>query len=435
MNRIHGHSDSVRRPGVLVPSETRSPLEPNRPPLKVLFLSACTGRGGAGNSLYYICKYLDRALIEPLVVLPNEGVIGSKLQALGISTVFAPRLRERFHELRLSRANPLTMALSYVLNAWDSVLFTLQLARMARRRRIDVIHCNHMMVKVMGVVAGALAGCSVVLHTRTIYGTPVERYLYLSFARLPHVRRIVAVSEAAAANFGELSEKVRVIHNGVPLDELEPSRNPGFLARELGLEPGTRIVGFVGRLVEWKGIDVFFRAAEILSKLRDDVVFVVVGDVPVGSTHRTLEGYRRDVRDRGLTETVVFTGFRKDAHDLIRELDVLVVPSIRPDPCPRVVLEGLAMGTPVVGSASGGIAETIRDGRTGLLVEPGNPRDLVRQLQRILQDRDLAEGISRQARAEARERFSAEGVSRRVQDVLLEAGGGASPRGTPGRNP
>jgi glycosyltransferase involved in cell wall biosynthesis len=162
------------------------------------------------------------------------------------------------------------------------------------------------------------------------------------------------------------------------------------------------------------------------------VAFVVVGDLPVGSTHETLDGYRAEAASRGLEGRLFFTGFRDDAAAIVGELAVLAVPSIRPDPCPRVVLEGLGKGTPVVGSASGGIAETIRDGETGLLARPGDATDLVRQIERILDDRELAARIGEAGRRAAREEFSAESVSRRVQDVLWEAarrGGGEERQG------
>lgn len=395
--------------------------ETNRP-LRVLFLTACTGRGGAGKSLYYLCKYLDRSRVEPLVVMPESGKIGGKLDALGIPTVIASRLRERTFELRFARANPATKLLSFLMNLWDSALFPLELSRIARRRDADVIYCNHMMVKIMGIVTGLLTRTPVVLHTRTIYGNPLERYLYLSFAALPHVRRIVAVSDAAAANFREISEKVRVIRNGIPVEEIGFREKGGRLEKAVSFPPGTALVGFVGRLVDWKGIDVFLEAAERLLESRDDVAFVVLGDVPVGSTHATLDDYRRYVRERGMAERVELLGFKENATEYVRDFRVLVVPSVRPDPCPRTVLEGMAVGTPIIGSASGGIREVLHHDVTGLLVRPGRADDIVEQVERILDDPELAEDIAARARQAVEEDFNAEGVSRRIQTILEEVG-------------
>jgi glycosyltransferase involved in cell wall biosynthesis len=390
-------------------------------PRRVLFLTACTGKGGAGNSLALLLRHLDRSRIEPVVVMPNQGIIGERLHRLGIRTVYAPRLRERTWEMRFRTSNVLTRGLSALWNLSDSMIFTFQLAGLARRLECELIYANHMMVKTMAVMAGALSGRRVVLHTRTIYANALERWLYTAFAALPHVKRIVAVSNASAANFRAIPHKVRVVHNGVPLDELPDRATWGTLRRELGIPAEAKVVGFVGRLVAWKGVDVFLDAAVRLASADPSVRFVVVGDAPVGSTARSLDGFRAEAESRGLGGRISFTGFRKDAAACVLDFDVLVTPSVRPDPCPRVVLEALAVGTPVVGSASGGIAETVQDGVTGFLARPGDAADVATKVGRILADPALARALGDEAaRAMARD-YSAESVAARIQAIVLEA--------------
>jgi len=390
-------------------------------PRRVLFVTACTGKGGAGNSLLLLLRHLDRSRIEPVVVMPNEGIIGARLRALGIPTVFAPRLRERTWEMRFRRANAVTRVLSGLWNLADGVVFTFQLAGLARRHHCELIYANHMMVKIMCVLAGALSGRRVVLHTRTIYANAAERWLYTAFAALPHVRRIVAVSRASAANFRALPDRVRVVHNGVPLDELPDLATRGTLRRELGIPADAHVVGFVGRLAAWKGLDVFLDAAVRLAAAHPSARFVVVGEPPVGATARTLDDFRAGAARRGLEGRVWFTGFRRDAAACVLDFDVLVVPSVRPDPCPRVVLEALAVGTPVVGSASGGIAETVEDGVTGFLATPGDAADVAAKVGRILADPALASTLGEAAvRAMARD-YAAGSVAERIQGVIEEA--------------
>ena len=395
----------------------KSPSAPRR----VLFVTACTGKGGAGNSLLLMLRHLDRDRIEPVVVMPNEGIIGGRLRALGIHTVLAPRLRERYSELRFRRNSALTRALSIVWNAWDSAVFTLQLRGLVRRLGCDLVYGNHMMVKIMAVVAGALSGRPVVLHTRTIYTVAAGRWLFTAFAALPHVKRIVAVSQASAANFRAIPHKVRVVHNGVPLDELADRSRQGALRAELGISADARVVGFVGRLVTWKGIDVFLDAAGALAASDPSVRFVVVGDAPVGSMARSLDDFRAEARRRGLEGRIAFTGFRRDAAACVLDFDVLVVPSTLPDPCPRVVLEAMAVGTPVVGSASGGIAETVKDGVTGLLAAPGDAADVAAKVGRILADPTLAAALGREAAREVEREHDAVRVAARIQAIVLEA--------------
>lgn len=384
-------------------------------------MTACTGKGGAGHSLFYICNYIDRDVVEPLVVMPSDGVIGPKLREIGVSVLLRRCLRERFYELRFRRNNFLTRALSYLWNAWDSLIFVFQLASIARQHAVDAIYCNHMMVKIMGTLAGVLSGRPVILHCRTIYSNFLERSLYVSAAALPHVRRIIAVSDAAAANFRALSNKVRVVRNGVPLEGLSEAASSRDVRKDFGIPESSSVVGFVGRLVPWKGIDLLLDAAETLVRKRPDLILLLVGDVPVGSTRASLDDYRADASARGLEGRVLFAGFQPNPSPFLCTFDTLVVPSISADPCPRVVVEAMALGTPVIGSDAGGIPEVIEHEVSGLLVRPRNAGDIVAQVGRILDDAELRDRIIAEADRRVRRDYDAAHVAKRIQGVLLEA--------------
>src|SRR5215510_10771769 len=94
-------------------------------PLKTLFLSSCVRGGGAGYSLYYLLKHLDRGVIEPLVVVPDQGIF-----------------RERF-----ARNNRATAALSYAWNLGDSAWLIPALAKIIKQHDVELVYCNNMMVK------------------------------------------------------------------------------------------------------------------------------------------------------------------------------------------------------------------------------------------------------------------------------------------------
>ena len=339
------------------------------------------------------------------------------------ASLLEPRLRERFHELRFRRANPVTVALSYTLNVADSILFIFRLARLVREHRADAIYGNHMMVKIVAAVAGVFSKRPVLLHCRTIYSSALERWLYVSFASLPSVRRIVAVSDASASNFRAISEKVRVVRNGVPLEELAESAEGPDPRAELGIGPDRCVIGFVGRLVHWKGVDVVLDAAAQLNRERDDLTFVLVGDVPVGSTHASLEDYRAAAKERGLDGRVFFTGFVASPARWVRSFDALLVPSVSPDPCPRVVIEAMALGTPVIGTDHGGIPEVIEHETSGLLVPPGDVGALSAAVGRLADDAVLRRDISEEAVRKVRRDHGAREVAERIQAQIVEVVG------------
>jgi glycosyltransferase involved in cell wall biosynthesis len=119
--------------------------------------------------------------------------------------------------------------------------------------------------------------------------------------------------------------------------------------------------------------------------------------------------YEAEVRGRikacGLGEEVIVTGFLPNPFPVVRALDVLVHPARR-DPFPLALLEGMALGRPIVASAVGGIPEMLVDGETGLLVPPDDPVALADALLAMLRDPERRVRIGLAARAELERRFS-----------------------------
>lgn len=395
-------------------------LTQHKKAIKVLFLTGCTGRGGAGHSLYYILKYLDRSRIEPLVIMPCEGVIGKRLKANGIRTIIAPRLRERFYEIRFKKRNPMTVALSILINLYDSLVFTSDLTKIIDKEGVELVYCNHMMVKVLGAVAGLLKGRPVIFHCRTIYSNLLERLFYVGFAALPNVKKIITVSRAAARNFDLLRHKVCVVPNGVDFDDHNPKMIKRQLRKQYQIPESAVIIGYVGRIVRWKGIDVFLKVAKKFAAIHKDTVFVVIGDYPAGSSKDGLVSNDSGRSKDGFANRVLFTGFKEDVRPYLKDLDIVVVPSISPDPCPRTVIEAMAFGIPIVGSALGGIQETIQHEHTGLLAEPGNVSDVTSKLLTIFENRALGRRLGVQARKTVFERYNAASVSARIQDIIFK---------------
>jgi glycosyltransferase involved in cell wall biosynthesis len=157
-------------------------------------------------------------------------------------------------------------------------------------------------------------------------------------------------------------------------------------------------IGVVGNIKAWKGQDVLIRALPLLPcSIRWKCL--VVGSVSTTSPNcvayqRLLEDL---VRDFGLTDRVVFTGYRSDVPALMSALDIVVHTSVAPEPFGLVILEGMALAKPVVCSAHGGPVEIVEDGVSGFLVPPGDPEALSARLTTLLVSREFREQIGRAA--------------------------------------
>ena len=244
------------------------------------------------------------------------------------------------------------------------------------------------------------------------------------------VRRSAAVVAASAIELGELRRfykadpaRVAVIPCGVDPEVFHPVRQAD--AREkLARDQCERLILFVGRIEQIKGIDVLLRAMALLffrrPDLRSEVCLLVVGGAldpgdEAPETEKILE-LRRLVHEHRMEANVSFVGSR-DQEDLAlyyAAADLCAVPSLT-ESFGLVALEAMACGTPVVGTRVGGLQTVITDGESGLLVPAGDYEALAEAIARVLTDARLRMHLAHGARDRA-EHFT----WRRVGDRMVE---------------
>ena len=129
------------------------------------------------------------------------------------------------------------------------------------------------------------------------------------------------------------------------------------------------------------------------------------------------------ISSAGLGDVTTLTGDTHDPASVFAALDIVVVPSIQPEPFGCVVIEAMAAGTPVIGSRCGGIAEQIVDGESGLLFCPGDAEDLAEALHRMLIDPELREHAATEGRRRVRNKFALESTYRTMAALFDNVAG------------
>jgi glycosyltransferase involved in cell wall biosynthesis len=411
--------------------------------IRVLFVNDTARNGGPGRSLYYILRFLDPEVIHRAVVLPRPGVISELLTGIhGRARVvdelhFVRRLVEnpiepwsRAMVRRDFEAPGLLRGVRLAGNVARGALAVTEIARIVKRGRFDLVYCNGTNADFAGGAVARITGVPALWHVRYASLPAPVRGVHDRLAASRGVARILCVSRASAALFPHVPEKVTVLHNGLDVEELAPSRVPPVLRQELGIAAGTVVFGSHGRILRRKGYVEMIRAAETMldsmsADERGRTAFVVLGDTPEDFATDHLAECKALVRELALEHKVHFLGFRRDVLPYVSAFDVTVVPSVYPDPLPRAVLEAMALGKPVVAFDVGGVAEMVTDGETGALVRGARPDvpGLAAAMLRYARDPALRARHGARARERVVRDFDAVAQARKIQGEIVSVVG------------
>ena len=199
--------------------------------------------------------------------------------------------------------------------------------------------------------------------------------------------------------------RLRVVHTVPPL---EPATSEDVeKARKMLSLGDRRVVLYVGKLSPGKGVADLVKAARQLAPACPDVLFVLVGEGDVDAPDEPF------IRRLGPLPN-------RDVRALYPLADVVVVPSVIPDALSRVILEAMSAGRPVVATRVGGTPELVLDGKTGFLVERGDPRGLADALRTLLRDHALRDALGAAARRHLESLAGAGGSVDRLLEVYAE---------------
>jgi glycosyltransferase involved in cell wall biosynthesis len=377
--------------------------------LRVMFFDHVGSLSGAEVAMLNLIRHFDFDVIEPVVVLGEDGPLADRLRA--VAEVHILPMRE---SVRRARKDDLgARSLVSVAAIRETLSYVWKLRRFIRQHKVDLLHTNSLKSDVIGSFAAKLAGTTVVWHVRDRI-TP--DYLPAKVARafrwlsgwLPDL--IIADSRAVALTLSEKpSPKIHVVHEGTPHEEFARHK-PADTETEMRQR---QIVGLVGRISFWKGQDIFIRAAGRLRRKYPQAEFRIVGAALFDEAEFE-NGLHQLATELEMGDSLVFTGFRHDIQQAISELDVLVHASTRPEPFGQVIIEGMAAGKPVIATNAGGVPEIIEDGVTGLLVPMSDASAMADAIDRLLSDPAGSRAMGLRGQIHVAENFSIEKTVRGV---------------------
>jgi glycosyltransferase involved in cell wall biosynthesis len=370
-----------------------------RRPFRILELLATSSPDGGPKHVWDLVRHLPKDEFEPVIAAPRDGVLFDRFRDLGLRVVEFPRLR---------------------LGGRHFLLAT----RLISRWGIDIVHTHG---KGPGLYGRLAARWSRVPAVHTFHGvhysaySPLGQRIYLTLerrlSRSTHTIINVSASQHAEALGLRLfrPEQGVAIVNGVDLDEIERRIVQSTVRREtLGLTPDNIVIGNVSRFDPVKQIDLLVDILQLLKPRFPHLILVLVGG---GQEEQRI---RRAVFERGLQQSVIFTGSLPDALNMYPVFDLYIAPS-RKEGLPLSQVEAMAAGLPVVATDVPGHRDVVVHGETGMLVPPGDTGALAEAVASLVSDPARRKAMGESGRWRAHKEFDVRGMVEATAQVYRQA--------------
>jgi glycosyltransferase involved in cell wall biosynthesis len=351
--------------------------------MKILHLRASNFYGGPERQLHYHARLARQS--------EYEITVGSFLEN-GREPEF----------LRIIGSDGIRTVCFDVSNAYD-ISATAKLRNFLKSNGFNILATHDYRTHFWGFLATRGTGVRWLAFSRgwTLDNIRVRLFHWIDKIIIRFADHIVAVSRAQKIKLERLlvpSSKISVAPNALEISAFEKLR-PDNLKIRFGFPDTAIVIISGGRFSREKGQEFLIRVAELAIKADDSLRFVIFGDGP------DLEKIRARISSSGLNDKIICPGFEKEIGSAIRGADLLVNPSMS-EGMPNIVLEAMALGTPVIATAVGGVPEIIENRNNGILIKYGDSDDLLKAILTLAGNSALRQKIAESAISTINNSFS-----------------------------
>ena len=316
----------------------------------------------------------------------------------------------------------------FIGNKYD-IKSILKLCKLLKKNSIDLIHTHNRREDLMGAICAKLINITAVttIHDRINMDQNGNKVVSFGSSVYHFILRncfdaLITVSKATyddILSYAKVKkDKVYHVINGLDLKRVVPSMDKDSMKEKIGLDKTKKIIGFVARIRNSsfgkKGILYLIDAAVEVVKHYPDVQFVVSGE-----DDEAAEILKKICKEKKISDYFVFLGYRKNIIDIMQCFDMLICPSLF-EGLPRVVLESMALGVPVIGSNVDGIPEVIDDGKCGYLVPPKDVSALADRILSLLKDEKKLSEFGKNSVTKIKTEFKAEISAEKTEQIYCK---------------
>lgn len=383
--------------------------------MNILVLHVVSDMYGSSKVLLQAVTALNARGHKVCVVVSEKGPLTDALELEGIETkiIRLGILRRRYLNVLglVNRAGVLTTA-----------FFALK--KLCKQNQIDIIYTNTAPV-IIGGILSKFTGIKNVWHLHEILEPSSFMHRFFGWIINATAQKVIVVSDAVYNNWAgpiDASKMVKV-YNGFEASDINVNVNVGAnaslpLREQLNLNNNTVLVGMVGRVNLFKGQSYFIQIAAAAKAAGLNCHFVMAGDAYKGYEYLYPQ-LESQITTLGLQNTITNLYYQPNAAALIHQLDIFVLPSIKPDPFPVVTLESMGAAKPVIATRQGGAQEQIEDSVTGFLVPINDAKAVVEKLAILVNDPQLRTQMGNAAKARLQSKFSEKAFNKNIVDQIV----------------
>lgn len=387
----------------------------------ILFINHSIRDGGPGRSLYYLLKHFDYEEFNVSTLIPEKKVFSKNIEKdnLKVNQIvnnnFPENLKRQNFQFQGKKFS--ILPLDIIINVFRLIYLLFDFKKELVRNKIDVIYCNGTLAKFFGATLGSIYSIKVVWHVRNYQKNIFLSYLINFFSTFNSVKKIICVSKSTMSQF-KIKEKCKVINNGIDTEEFNPTTVLRELREKFNISKEKIIIGTAGRVVPRKNFEHFVQLGiDVCKKYKKDCLFVLVGDTPYYFGQNLMTKLKAMVEKENLEDKFIFTGYTDKVEAYISDFDIFFIPSMYEDPFPRVVIESMALGKPVLGYNIGGIGEAIDNKVNGYSFNLDDS-SVIDSILELIEDEELRLKMSFEARKKAVNSYDSRIIASKILGTL-----------------
>ena len=385
--------------------------------MNILVLHVVSDMYGSSKVLLQAVTALKARGHKVCVVVSENGPLTQALALEGIETkiIRLGILRRRYLNVLglVNRAGVLTRA-----------FFALK--KLCKQNQIDIIYTNTAPV-IIGGILSKFTGIKNVWHLHEILEPSSFMHRFFGWLINTTAQKVIVVSDAVYNNWaGRINKgKMVKVYNGFEASDINVDVNVGAnannikpLREQLNLNDNIVLVGMVGRVNLIKGQFYFIQIAAAAKDAGLNCHFVMIGDAYKGYEYLYPQ-LESQITTLGLQNTITNLYYQPNAAALIQQLDIFVLPSIKPDSFPVVILEAMAAGKPIIATNQGGAQEQIDDCVTGFLVPINDATIAAQKLGVLVNNPDMRTRMGQAGARKLQEQFSLATFNKNIVDQIV----------------